>query len=65
MLALELITAAEGLEHRKPLKPGRGARAAYEIIRRHVMPLTADRPMHADIETIAQAVRDGLIDESA
>ncbi|MGZ5436167.1 MAG: histidine ammonia-lyase, partial [Pyrinomonadaceae bacterium] len=31
MLALELITAAEGLEHRKPLKPGRGAHEAYEI----------------------------------
>ncbi|HEX6187169.1 MAG TPA: histidine ammonia-lyase [Pyrinomonadaceae bacterium] len=65
MLALELITAAEGLEYRKPLKPGRGAHEAYEVIRRYVMPLTADRPMHAEIETIAQAVRDGLIDESA
>jgi len=65
MLALELITAAEGLEHRKPLKPGLGAREAYEIVRKHVRPLTADRSMSVDIETIAQAVRDGLIDESA
>ncbi|HEY5839586.1 MAG TPA: histidine ammonia-lyase, partial [Pyrinomonadaceae bacterium] len=65
MLALELITAAEGLEHRKPLKPGRGARAAYEIVRKYVPRLTADRSMSVDIETIAQAVRDGLIDESA
>jgi len=65
MLALELITAAEGLEHRKPLKPGRGAHQTYEIVRKHVTRLTADRSMSADIETIAQAIRDGLIDESA
>jgi histidine ammonia-lyase len=62
VLAIELITAAEGLEHRKPLRPGRGAHKAYELIRRHVLPLTADRPMHADIEKLAQAIRDGRFD---
>jgi histidine ammonia-lyase len=62
VLAIELITAAEGLEHRKPLRPGRGAHKAYELIRRHVLPLTADRPMHADIEQLAQAIRDGRFD---
>lgn len=53
MLAIELITAAEGLEHRKPLKPGRGAYAAYEMVRKRVAPLSADRSMSADIQTIA------------
>jgi histidine ammonia-lyase len=56
-VAIELIAAAEGLEHRKPLKPGRGAREAYEIIRKRVTRLTADRAMSADIQAIADATR--------
>lgn len=55
MLAIELITAAEGLEHRKPLKPGRGAFEGYEIVRKHVTRLTADRSMSADIQAVADA----------
>ena len=57
-----MITAAEGLEYRKPLRPGRGAQQAYEIVRKHVTRLTADRAMSADIETIAQSIRDGDFD---
>ena len=62
MLAIELITAAEGLEYRKPLKPGRGAHEAYEIVRKHVMRLTADRSMSADIQAIADATRTAEFD---
>jgi histidine ammonia-lyase len=62
ILAIELITAAEGLEHRKPLKPGHGAREAYEIIRKHVTRLTADRSMSADIQAIADATRTAEFD---
>jgi histidine ammonia-lyase len=60
--AIELITAAEALEHRKPLAPGRGVKAAYDVVRAHVVPLTADRSMSRDIERIAQALRDGEFD---
>jgi histidine ammonia-lyase len=63
MVALELITAAEGLEHRKPLKPGRGACEAYEIVRKHVMPLHADRSMSGDIEQISSAIRSGTFED--
>ncbi len=62
IVAIELITAAEGLEHRKPLKPGRGARAAYDIVRKHVTRLTADRSMSADIQAIADATRTAEFD---
>jgi histidine ammonia-lyase len=62
MLAIELITSAEGLEHRKPLKPGRGAREATEIVRKHVTRLTADRSMSADIQAIADATRTAEFD---
>jgi histidine ammonia-lyase len=55
--AIELITAAEALEFRKPLAPGRGVNAAYEVVRAHVSPLTADRSMSREIEGLAQAIR--------
>jgi histidine ammonia-lyase len=60
--AIELITAAEGLEYRKPLSPGRGAKAAYEIVRSHVPRLISDRSMSADITKISEAIRQGEFD---
>jgi histidine ammonia-lyase len=60
--AIELITAAEGLEYRAPLQPGRGVKQAYEIVRRHVTRLTNDRAMSGEIEAIAKAIRDGEFD---
>jgi histidine ammonia-lyase len=60
--AIELITAAEGLEYRAPLQPGRGVKQAYEIVRRHVTRLTNDRAMSGEIEAIANAIRAGEFD---
>ena len=60
--AIELITAAEGLEYRAPLVPGRGVKRAWEIVRSHVPRLTADRSMSADIQKIAERIRDGEFD---
>ena len=60
--AIELITAAEGLEYRAPLKPGRGVQRAFEIVRKHVPRLAADRSMSHDIEkSLPQYVRESLI----
>jgi histidine ammonia-lyase len=59
LTAIELVTAAEGLEYRKPLKPGRGLRQAYDIVRAHVPRLEADRTMSPDIQAIAAAIRAG------
>ena len=61
-LAIELITAAQGLEYRAPLAPGRGVKAAYDVVRARVAPLLADRSMSADIQGIAEAVRQGEFD---
>jgi histidine ammonia-lyase len=63
--AIELITAAEGLEYRAPLQPGRGVKQAYELVRRHVTRLTNDRAMSGEIQIIAEAIRDGEFDEVA
>ncbi len=60
--AIELITAAEGLEYRAPLKPGRGVQRAYEIVRASVPRLEADRSMANEIEAVAAAIRAGQFD---
>jgi histidine ammonia-lyase len=60
--AIELITAAEALEYRKPLAPGRGVGRAYEMIRRHVPPLTNDRSMSVEIEKIVATMNAGEFD---
>ncbi len=61
--AIELMTAAEGLEHRLPLLPGKGVKDAYDIVRSHVQPLQSDRSMSADIERLVSAIRAGEFDE--
>jgi histidine ammonia-lyase len=63
--AIELITAAEGLEYRAPLQPGRGVRQAYEIVRGHVSRLTKDRPLAPDIEKVVRVIRNGEFDSLA
>jgi len=60
--AIELMTAAQALEHHAPLAPGRGVKQAYEIVRRLVPPLTQDRPMSRDIEKLIAAIRQGEFD---
>lgn len=62
VLAIELLCAAEGLEHRLPLRPGRGVLRAYDAVRAHVAPLAGDRPLSADIERLAAALRRGEFD---
>lgn len=61
--AIELITAAEGLEHRKPLLPGVGVRDAYKTVRSHVAKLENDRSMAAEIENLARVIGAGGFDE--
>jgi histidine ammonia-lyase len=62
LTAIELVTAAEGLEYRKPLKAGRGVQRAYEIVRAKVPQLKEDRSMAQDIQVIAAAIRNGEFD---
>ena len=61
--AIELIAAAEGLEYRAPLQPGQGVQQAHQIVRKYVPRLTSDRAMSAEIEAIANAIREGEFDE--
>lgn len=58
-VAIELLAAAEGLEYRQPLQPGRGVLRAYRTLRARVPCLTRDRALGPDIETIAGMLRAG------
>ena len=60
VVAIELMCAAQGLECRRPLKPGIEVGRAYEAVRRVVAPLDQDRVLAGDIEKLAAAVRGGV-----
>jgi histidine ammonia-lyase len=60
--AIELITAAEALEYRAPLTPGRGVKQAQEIVRKLVPRLTEDRSMSSDIQKVVRALDGGDFD---
>jgi histidine ammonia-lyase len=62
LVAIELLAAAEGLEHRRPLKSGVGVERAFAIVRKFAEPLTQDRPLASDIARVAEAIRRGDFD---
>ena len=62
LLAIELLTAAEGLEHRRPLKAGVGVERAHAAIRKIASPLVQDRALSDDIARVAEAIRQGDFD---
>jgi histidine ammonia-lyase len=59
VLASEILAAAQAVEFRKPLEPGRGTREAYARVRRSVPPLAADRVLAPDVQAVARMLRDG------
>jgi len=65
LLAIELLAAAEGLEHRRPLKAGRGVERAFAAVREVAPPLTHDRALSGDIARVAEAIRQGDFDSEA
>jgi histidine ammonia-lyase len=63
LLAIELLAAAEGLEHRRPLKAGAGVERAFAVVREIAPALTQDRALSDDIARVAEAVRQGDFDQ--
>ena len=62
LLAIELLAAAEGLEHRRPLKAGVGVERAFAAVRKIARPLVQDRSLSPDITHVAEAIRRGDFD---
>ena len=58
VIAIELMSACQAFDFRKPLKPGKGCIAIYELVRQHVKHLEDDRVLYPDIEAINNIVKD-------
>lgn len=61
VVAIELLCAAQALEFRRGLRPGRGVEVAHEMIRGHVEPLHEDRPLSPDMEAVCRLVSSGVL----
>ncbi len=61
VLAIELLLAAQALDLRAPLAPGRGSAAARDAVRRRIPPLVEDRYLHADLAAALALVEDGSV----
>jgi histidine ammonia-lyase len=64
-LAIEIMTAAAGIDQRVPLKPSRGVAAAHAVVRSKVLPMTEDRPLYKDIEAVAAMLASGELVRAA
>ena len=59
VLAIELMCAAQGIDFRAPLTPGRGVAKAHGVVRSLVKPLARDRAFGGDIARLSAAIADG------
>jgi histidine ammonia-lyase len=61
VMAIEMLTAAQELDFRKPMKPGKGTIIVYDLIREVVPFMEEDRPLHPDIKAISELIRSGKL----
>jgi histidine ammonia-lyase len=62
VVAIELLLAAQALDCRSPLTPGRGSAAAHAAVRRAIAPLDGDRYLKADVDAaLALALDDTVL----
>jgi histidine ammonia-lyase len=62
VLAIEMMSAAQGLDYRQPLKPAHEVEQARVTIRSTVPRLAEDRILSTDIERLATEIRTGAFD---
>jgi histidine ammonia-lyase len=61
VLAVELLCGAQGLDFLAPLRPGPGIAALHGTLRETSPHLADDRSLSAEIEAVAERVRDGSL----
>lgn len=61
VLVIELLCAAQALDFRLPLAPGRGTAAAYHAVRRVVPFMSRDRVLYPDLEACETIVPAALL----
>jgi histidine ammonia-lyase len=62
VLAIELMSAAQGLDYRHPLKAAREVEEARVAVREVLPRLAEDRVLSGDIERLATEIRTGAFD---
>jgi histidine ammonia-lyase len=60
-IAIELLCACQGIDLLAPLKTGKLATKAYEVVRAKSRTLSVDRPLSPDIEAVSTLIADGAI----
>lgn len=60
VVAIELLCAAQLLDFRQPLQPGKGVQQAQKVVRSLVSRLEQDRVLSPDIERLAAAIKDAM-----
>jgi len=61
IIAIELLCAAQGIYFRGPDRLGKGTKAAYSLLRKHVPMLREDRILSKDIEAVVELIRSGQL----
>lgn len=56
-LSIEILCNTQAIEFQKPLKTSAPIEAAYNVVRRHVQPITEDRVFHHDIIAIKKLLK--------
>jgi len=65
VLAIEVISGAEALEHRRPLKSSPALEAVHAVVRARVPALEGDRSPAPDIEAVSGLLRSGALRDAA
>jgi histidine ammonia-lyase len=61
VIATELLLAAQALDFRAPLTPGRGSAAARAAVRARIAPLDRDRYLKADLDAALELCEEGAV----
>ncbi|MCF6225968.1 MAG: histidine ammonia-lyase [Xanthomonadales bacterium] len=59
VLAVELLCAAQALDFRRPIKPGKGVDAAYRFLRERINHAEEDYEVRNDLDICAEILRSG------
>lgn len=58
VLAIEILTACQALEFHKPLKPGTGSQAVYQLVRQISKPIDSDVILYIEIKNLSDLIKE-------
>ena len=62
--SIEILTASQGIDQRRPLRPSSGVAAAHAAVRRVAADLVEDRPLYRDIAAVRRIVGSGELERA-